>query len=132
MSVVPPEPGAFKSKNAPTTQSFVVSAPRVYCILSRFPVFHLHFDILYSLIGTNHLLTFFVPTFSHFQSHAHTARERMRRDCARSGARPPTGSDISELLAAYAASKLPTPGGTTTLILPGETQALKCYIPVRP
>jgi hypothetical protein len=37
---------------SPTELRYEVSAPRVYCLLSRFPFFKLHFNVLYTLLGT--------------------------------------------------------------------------------
>ncbi|ELR11201.1 DENN (AEX3) domain containing protein [Acanthamoeba castellanii str. Neff] len=37
---------------SPTELRYEVSAPRVYCLLSRFPFFKLHFNVLYTLLET--------------------------------------------------------------------------------
>lgn len=51
-----------------------MAAPRVYCFITRFPFFQLHFNMLYHLLGKS-------STNSHRRAACYLVKQRLPRGC---------------------------------------------------
>jgi hypothetical protein len=92
-----------KSKN-------VVVTKRCYCILSRFPFFSLHFEVLYSFLAKDRLHRLTQVTDANFD--------------------PQTAAkELKELLNSYYHQPVPKAGASLSFQLPGEIRSLEFHIP---
>ena len=93
-----------------------VVAPRCYCFLSRFPFFHLHFEVLYALLARERL--FNVTCLMGGVSDKDREHEKQQ-----------SATEITQILSEYRAKPVPAIGQSLSFKLPGELRSLDFSCP---
>lgn len=98
----------------------VTVAPRAYCLLSRYPFFKLHFDVLYRIIGHESLIRM---TLEQALSANGDIEELSVRHCIE------LCSEVEALLVSFHGTVVPAPGDVLTLDMPMGHKQLSFFCP---